>query len=117
MLNTIIKLIDAGYTKDEIRQMMNADEMKEKPAPEEKKERPAPEPKKEEPAPEPAPEQKRDPEPFDTEPFTKAVNEMSKAMDAMNIKLQKMALSMYEQPEAKTKTVESIIAHIVDPDA
>lgn len=106
MLNTIIKLIDAGYTKDEIRQMMNADEMKEKPAPE---------PKKEEPAPEPAPEQKRDPEPFDTEPFTKAVNEMSKAMDAMNIKLQKMALSMYEAPQPKETTVNDIIAKIIDP--
>lgn len=113
MLNTIIKLIDAGYTKDEIRQMMNAEEAKEKPAPEEKKEEPAPEPKKKE----PAPEVKRDPEPFDTQPFTKAIDEMSKAMDAMNVKLQRMALDMYERPGEPAKTVESIIAKIVDPNA
>ena len=113
MLNTIIKLIDAGYTKDEIRQMMNAGDMKEEPAPEPKKEEPAPEPKKEE----PAPEVKRDPEPFDTQPFTKAIDEMSKAMDAMNIKLQRMALDMYERPGDPVKTVESIIAKIVDPNA
>lgn len=113
MLNQIIKLLDAGYTKDEIRQMMNAGDMEEKPSPEEKKEEPAPEPKKEE----PAPEQKRDPEPFDTQPFTKAIDEMSKAMDAMNLKLQRMALDMYERPGEPVKTVESIIAKIVDPNA
>lgn len=113
MLNQIIKLIDAGYTKDEIRQLMNAGDMDEKkPAPEEKKEEPAPEPEKEK-----VPEQKKDPEPFDTQPFTSAIDEMSKAMDAMNIKLQRMALDMYERPGEPVKTVESIIAKIVDPNA
>lgn len=110
MLNQIIKLLDAGYTKEEIQQIIASEKA---PAPEEKKEEPAPEPKKEE----PAPEQKKDPEPFDTQPFTKAIDEMSKAMDAMNIKLQRMALDMYERPGEPVKTVESIIAKIVDPNA
>lgn len=90
------------------------------PAPDKKKEEkpaPAPAPAPEKAEEKPAPEEKPAAEPFDTQPFTRAIDEMSKAMDAMNIKLQKMALSMYEQPAEKEKTVESIIARIVDPDA
>ena len=105
-LDQIFKLIDAGYTQEDIQQLTQ----------------PAPEPeKKEDPAPEQAQEQAQEPEkkpeeePFDTQPFTRAIDEMSKAMDAMNVKLQRMALSMYEAPGRPDKTVESIIAKIVDP--
>lgn len=114
MLNTIIKLLDAGYTKEEIQQMIAPEKA---PAPEQKTEEkpaPAPENKAEE---KPVPEEKPAAEPFDTQPFTKAIDEMSKAMDAMNIKLQRMALDMYERPGEPVKTVESIIAKIVDPNA
>ena len=107
-LDQIIKLVDAGYTKEEIQQMMQ-------PSPEPaKKEEPAPEPepaKKEE----PAPEKKPEPEPFDTQPFNAAIDEMTKAMNAMNVKLQKMALSMYEAPGQPERTVSDIIAKIIDP--
>ena len=101
-LDQIFKLIDAGYTKEEIQQLTQ-------PAPEpEKKEDPAPEPEKN-------PEPEKKPEPFDTQPFNAAIDEMTKAMNAMNVKLQRMALSMYEAPGQPEKTVESIIAKIIDP--
>lgn len=105
-LDQIFKLIDAGYTKEDIQQMTAA-----KPAPEEKPaEAPAPEDKPAEPAKEEKPA-----EPFDTEPFTKALDEMSAAMNQLNVKLQKMALSMYEAPGQPEKTVSEIIAKIIDP--
>lgn len=105
-LDQIIKLVDAGYTKEEIQQMMQ-------PAPEPaKKEDPAPEPEKKE---DPAPEPEKKPEPFDTQPFNAAIDEMTKAMNAMNVKLQKMALSMYEAPGQPERTVSDIIAKIIDP--
>ncbi len=107
MLNTIIKLLDAGYTKDEIQQMISpGEEKQEQPAPE-----PEPEPEKK---PEPEPEKK--PEPYDTQPFNRALDDLSKSLNAMNVKLQKMALDMYERPkDSDNKTVENIIAKIVDP--
>lgn len=105
-LDQIFKLLDAGYTKEEIQQLSQ-------PAPEpEKKEDPAPE---QAPEPEKKAEPEKKPEPFDTQPFNAAIDEMTKAMNAMNVKLQKMALSMYEAPGKPEKTVESIIAKIVDP--
>ena len=118
MFEKIEKLLDAGFTKDEIMKMLPKDPEPAK-DPEPEKKEPAPEPKpKEEPKPEPKTEEKKpEPEPFDTQPFTKALDDMSASLNALNVKLQKMALSMYEQPEGKEKTVESIIARIVDPDA
>ena len=113
-LDQIFKLIDAGYTKEEIQQLGQLE-----PEPEPKKQ-PEPEPKKQpelepEPKKQPEPEPKKQPEPFDTQPFNKAIDEMTKAMNAMNVKLQKMALSVYEAPGQPEKTVESIIAKIIDP--
>ena len=118
MFEKIEKLLDAGFTKDEIMKMLPKDPEPAK-DPEPEKKEPTPEPKpKEEPKPEPKTEEKKpEPEPFDTQPFTKALDDMSASLNALNVKLQKMALSMYEQPEGKEKTVESIIARIVDPDA
>ena len=118
MFEKIEKLLDAGFTKDEILKMLPKEPEPAK-DPEPEKKEPTPEPKpKEEPKPEPKTEEKKpEPEPFDTQPFTKALDDMSASLNALNVKLQKMALSMYEQPEGKEKTVESIIARIVDPDA
>lgn len=116
MFEDVKLLLEAGFTKDEIMKMLPKDpEPKEEPKPEPK---PEPEKKKEEPENNEKPEEKKpEPEPFDTQPFTKALDDMSASLNALNVKLQKMALSMYEQPEGKEKTVESIIARIVDPDA
>lgn len=118
MFEKIEKLLDAGFTKDEIMKMLPKepepakDQEPEKPEPKQKTEEPAKNEKQEKPE-----EKKPEPEPFDTQPFTKALDDMSASLNALNVKLQKMALSMYEQPEGKEKTVESIIAKIVDPDA
>ncbi len=117
MFEKIEKLLDAGFTKDEIMKLLPQETQEQKP---ESAKDPDPEPKPEEPAkPESQdkPEEKKEPEPFDTQPFSKALDDMSASLNALNVKLQKMALSMYEQPEGKEKTVESIIARIVDPDA
>lgn len=105
-LDQIIKLIDAGYTKEDIQQMTAAQS-----APEEKPSEPlAPEEKPAEPA-----KDEKPAEPFDTQPFTKALDEMSAAMNQLNVKLQKMALSMYEAPQQKETSVSDIIAKIIDP--
>lgn len=118
MFEKIEKLLDAGFTKDEIMKMLPKDPEPakdpepEKKEPEQKPAEPAKNEKQEKPE-----EKKPEPEPFDTQPFTKALDDMSASLNALNVKLQKMALSMYEQPEGKEKTVESIIARIVDPDA
>lgn len=118
MFEKIEKLLDAGFTKDEIMKMLPKDPEPakdpepEKPEPKQKTEEPAKNEKQEKPE-----EKKPEPEPFNTQPFTDAIKSMEDAMQAMNARMQKLALSMYERPEGKEKTVESIIAKIVDPDA
>lgn len=114
MFEKIEKLLDAGFTKDEILKMLPQDA----PAPEPKKE---PEQKQEDPAknenqekPEEKPEEK-DPEPFNTQPFTDAIRSMEEAMNAMNAKMQKLALSMFDGPEPKKTTTQDILIKIVDP--
>lgn len=123
MFEDVKLLLEAGFTKDEIMKMLPKDEPETKPAP---KPEPKPEPeqkpkqKPEEPARPENPEEKKpeaEAEPFDAKPFNKALDDMSASLNALNVKLQRMALSMYEQPEGKEKTVESIIARIVDPEA
>ncbi len=114
MFEKIEKLLDAGFTKDEIMKMLPQDE----PAPEpEKKPEPEPEQKPEEPAKNEKhdiPEEK-EPEPFNTQPFTDAIRSMEEAMQAMNAKMQKLALSMYDGPENKKTSVQDIIIKVIDP--
>lgn len=111
MFEKIEKLLDAGFTKDEIMKLIPQDA----PAPEpEKKPEPKPEPKPEEKDPEPKPEEK-EPEPFNTQPFTDAIRSMEEAMQAMNAKMQKLALSMYDGPEPKKNSVQDIIIKVIDP--
>lgn len=109
MFEDIKKLLDAGFTKDEIMKMLPKDE----PAPEPKPE-PKTEPKPEEKDPEPTPEEKEQ-EPFNTQPFTDAIRSMEEAMQAMNAKMQKLALSMYDGPENKKTSVQDIIIKVIDP--
>lgn len=111
MFEKIEKLLDAGFTKDEIMKMLPQDA----PAPEhEKKPEPKPEPKPEEKDPEPKPEEK-DPEPFNTKPFTDAINSMEEAMQALNAKMQKLALSMFDGQEPKKTSTQDIIIKVIDP--
>ena len=118
MFEKIEKLLDAGFTKDEIRKMLPTD-------PETAKD-PEPEPEKKEPEHKPAeptknekqdnPEEKKpEPEPFNTQPFTDAIKSMEEAMQAMNARMQKLALQMYEGPEDKKESVQDIIIKVIDP--
>lgn len=118
MFEKIEKLLDAGFTKDEIMKMLPKDpdpkeEPKPEPEPRQKTDEPAKNEKQEKP--EKPEEKKPEPEPFNTQPFTDAVKSMEEAMQAMNAKMQKLALSMYEGPENKKESVQDIILKVIDP--
>ena len=116
MFEKIEKLLDAGFTKDEIMKMLPKepepvkDPEPEKPEPKQKTEEPAKNEKQEKPE-----EKQPDPEPFNTQPFTDAIKSMEEAMQAMNARMQKLALQMYEGPEDKKESVQDIIIKVIDP--
>ena len=86
----IIKMIDAGYTKEEIEKMTQ-------PEP-----KPEPEPKTEpEPEPEPKTEPKTEPKPAD-DPVLKELQDLKKAVYAMNI--------MQSSQPPKSESVDDILA-------
>ena len=86
----IIKMIDAGYTKEEIEKMT-----KQEPKPE-------PEPKTEpEPEPKPKPEPKTEPKKAD-DPVLKELQDLKKAVYAMNI--------MQSSQPPKAENVDDILA-------
>lgn len=92
----IIKMIDAGYTKEEIEKMTQ-------PEPEPKAE-PEPEPKtepKQEPKPEPKQEPKQEPKAAD-DPVLKELQDLKKAVYAMNI--------MQSSQPPKSESVDDILA-------
>ena len=92
----IIKMIDAGYTKEEIEKMTQPEpEPKQEPKQEPK---PEPEPKTE-PQPEPKPEAK--PEPA-VDPVLKELQDLKKAVYAMNI--------MQSSQPPKAENVDDILA-------
>ena len=121
MFEKIEKLLDAGFTKDEILKMLPKepepakDPEPEKPKPKQKTEEPAKNEKQDKPEPKPE-EKKPEPEPFNTQPFTDAIKSMEEAMQAMNARMQKLALQMYEGPEDKKESVQDIIIKVIDPE-
>ena len=96
----IIKLLDAGYSRDEILNMQD------EPAPEEKQ-KPAPEEKQK-----PAPEEKSEPAPVNMDAIMSEVKdmfaEMKKELTAMNI------LNSRQKAE-ESKTSDDILANIINP--
>ena len=95
-INELMKLVDAGFTKQEILQLAGAAQ--------EPKEDPKPEPK-EDPKPEPAPQ----PEPqqaYDMAALLAKMDEMTKAVQASNL-----AASRQPAPE----TADDILAAIIRP--
>ena len=112
MFEKIEKLLDAGFTKDEIMKMLPqetpAPEPEKKPEPEQKPEEPAKNENQEKP-------EEKETEPFNTQPFTDAIRSMEEAMQAMNAKMQKLALSMFDGPEPKKTTTQDIIIKVIDP--
>lgn len=94
----IIKMIDAGYTKEEIEKMTQ-------PEPEPKQEpEPKPEPKTE---PEPKQEPKTEPKPAD-DPVLKELQDLKKAVYAMNI--------MQSSQPPKSENVDDILAKALKED-
>ena len=86
----IIKMIDAGYTKEEIEKMTD----------------PKPEP---EPEPKPQPEPKTEPEPKTAEdPVLKELQDLKKAVYAMNI--------MQSSQPPKSESVDDILAKALKED-
>ena len=96
----IIKLLDAGYSRDEILKMQDE---KEDPKPEEKKEDPKPEEKKED----PKPEEKEDPIADTLKGIKDMFADMKKEFTAMNI--------LNSQREDVEKTADDYIANIINP--
>ena len=89
----IIKLLDAGYTRDEILSMQ------------------------EEPAPEPAP-QEPDPqelEPAPTEDVSEVVKEMRELFSEMKKEFTAFNIMSARQPAESEKTTDDIIAEIINP--
>ncbi len=85
-IEQIIKMIDAGYTKEEIEKMTQ----------------PEPEPKQEpKPEPEPKTEPKTEPKPAD-DPVLKELQDLKKAVYAMNI--------MQSSQPPKSESVDDILA-------
>lgn len=116
MFEKIEKLLDAGFTKDEIMKMLPQEPEPEQ-KPDQKAEPKDPDQKQEEPAKNEKQEkqEEKEPEPFNTQPFTDAIRSMEEAMQAMNAKMQKLALSMYDGPENKKASVQDIIIKVIDP--
>lgn len=119
MFEKIEKLLDAGFTKDEIMKMLPKDqdpkeeqkpEPKPEPEPKQKTDEPVKNEKQEKPE-----EKKPEPEPFNTQPFTDAIKSMEEAMQAMNARMQKLALQMYEGPEDKKESVQDLILKVIEP--
>lgn len=117
MFEDVKLLLEAGFTKDEIMKMLPKDEPAKDPEPKQEPKPKDPEPKpKEEAKPEPKTEEKKpEPEPFNTQPFTDAIKSMEEAMQAMNAKMQKLALQMYEGPEDKKESVQDLILKVIEP--
>lgn len=117
MFEKIEKLLDAGFTKDEIMKMLPKDEPAPEQKPDQKAEPKEPDQKQEEPAKNEKQDkqEEKEPEPFNTQPFTDAIRSMEEAMQAMNAKMQKLALSMYDGPENKKTSVQDIIIKVIDP--
>ena len=88
----IIKMLDAGYTKEEIEKMTQ----------------PEPEPKQEpEPKPEPEPKKEQEPKPAD-DPVLKELQDLKKAVYAMNI--------MQSSQPPKAENVDDILAKALKED-
>lgn len=104
-LENIIKLLDAGYTKDEINALMNPAAPAEEPAeePAEPAEDPAPEPAQAaDPAPAPAPQ------PAGNDQILEALNKLTNAIITKN-------LNATTAETAKEQTTTDILAKIIAP--
>ena len=99
-LDGVIKLLDAGYTKQEIADMLNA----EKGAAQEQNQEQKTEPKTE-----PKTEQKQEPVPEYVKQLSASIDALKKAVEVGN-------LAAGRQPEQASKTVDDILAEAMKGD-
>ena len=96
-INDIITLTQAGWTKDEIMQLVNS-EQPEQPAPEQP-EQPAPEQKEQ-----PAPEHKSDDD---------KIKQLETKLDYVINRFNYMAVQQSSQPQGKEESLDAILASVV----
>ena len=96
-INDIITLTQAGWTKDEIMQLVNS-EQPEQPAPEQP-EQPAPEQKEQ-----PAPEHKSDDD---------KIKQLETKLDYVINRFNYMAVQQSSQPQGKEESLDDILASVV----
>lgn len=96
-INDIITLTQAGWTKDEIMQLVNS-EQQEQPAPEQP-EQPAPEQKEQ-----PAPEHKSDDD---------KIKQLETKLDYVINRFNYMAVQQSSQPQGKEESLDDILASVV----
>ena len=103
-LDGVIKLLDAGYTKQEIADMLNADQGAAQETQTEQKEEPKTEPKTD-----PKQEQKQEPVPEYVKQLSASIDALKKAVEVGN-------LAAGRQPEQPAKTVDDILAEAMKGD-
>ena len=113
----IFKLIDAGFTKAEIMQLVESNTYGgQKPEPDPEPEKPDPDPEKPDPEPEkPDPEPEK-PDPFkNLEKFGSSLDNFLEQMNATLKKIQAANAGSDEQPDIHQESPEDIFASIVIP--
>lgn len=105
-LEEVIKLLDAGYSKDEIQALNGSDTVEPEPAADPEPTT-APDPEEDEPAPAPAPE------PADK--TLDIVNALAQQVASLTKTIQRSNLLYSQQPAQETDTAERILANIINP--
>lgn len=104
-IDQIIKLLDAGYTKDEIHAMEGTNN-----APEQT---PQPEPEPQQPDPEPTPEPAQNVRPEST--INPQIEELSRSLKAFTAAIQKSNILASNMPTNPEPSAEDVLAEIINP--
>lgn len=104
----VIKLLDNGFTKEEIMLLNSGSKVEPEPKPE-----PEPEP---EPKPEPEPEPKPKPEP-PADPYAARYDELLAAVEKLTGAVQAVNIKRSENKEESALTPEQILAEVLTPKA
>ena len=97
-INDIITLTQAGWTKDEIMQLVNS-EQPEQPAPEQPEQ--------------PAPEQQEQPAPEQQKPDDDKIKQLETKLDYVINRFNYMAVQQSSQPQGKEESLDDILASVV----
>lgn len=112
-IDDVITLLNAGYTREEIQQMVAAgSDFTHASGPTDPEPAAQPEP---EPAADPAPDQNRMPGADLADAFDQAISRMNSLFDEKLKQIQTANLQAARQPEDTTRTVDDIIGDIIKP--